>query len=189
MEKVHKNFIFTNEIACDEWVLEILVSHSIIIEAEHLVDIQLVLNDFSLRSCGLPESSKEESSIIIVNNRIIGPLRVLLHFLDLNILVSFAANHFFESQFVVLQIIHLNVGLLVVFLGDGDSSGRVERYGHSHDRVLGDNTGLLQQVGENVLVVSESHVWLNCSDVAHGIPVNDFASIFVALCWVCISIL
>lgn len=105
---------------------------------------------------------------------------ILLDLFDFDILISLAADHFFECELVRVQVVHFDVGFLVVFLGYRNCTSRIERNRHGYDWVHCHDTRLLQQVREDVLVVCKPHVWFDGGHIAHGVSVNNFTCVFVS---------
>ena len=127
VEEVDKNLIVANPTTCDEWVLEVLIGHRVIIDAKILIDIELVLFDLSPSSSRLSKCSESEFSIIGVDDGVLSTTVVLLNFFNLNVMlcVSPITNLLLKSKLVSVQVIHFNERFMIIVSSHCNCAGRV----------------------------------------------------------------
>ena len=120
MEQVDEDFVICHKRASDEWIREFLDRHSVIVEAQLLVEVYLVCLNLPGVSSLFTEGPQFEYTIVLVDNSIKVTLEVLLHLLELDVVVGGASHFLLKSHLVIGQIVHFDEVGLIVFLCDGD---------------------------------------------------------------------
>jgi len=92
MKQIDVNHVVRDESTGNEWVREGLVAHRVVVQAEQLVDIELILLDLFGCSVDFSEGSQVEVSIIVVYYCIFLAVGVLLDLLQFDVLVLSSSN-------------------------------------------------------------------------------------------------
>lgn len=127
VKEVDKYLVVANPTAGDEWVLEVLIGHCIIIDAKILINIELVLFDLPPSSSRLAKCTESELSIIGVDDGVLGTTVVLLDFFNLNVMLCVPPVTYLllKSKLVSVQVIHLNERFVIIVSSHCNCAGRV----------------------------------------------------------------
>lgn len=128
VEKLNKDSIIGDEGAGDERVRESLDWHRVVVDAERLIDVELLSADDIGASRLLAKHSEPELAVIDERNGILFTGRILLDLLEPDEAVILTANLLLKSLLIGLKIVHADPVFLVIFLGNHDGPGRIVRY-------------------------------------------------------------
>ena len=85
MEEIHENLFIIHKAARDKRVWKIIISHSIIVDSKHLVDLNLIILDILLDPRLSAERPEPKLTIINIDYRKAITLGILLYLFDLDI--------------------------------------------------------------------------------------------------------
>ena len=131
--------------------------HSVVINAKQLIDLQL-LRSYLLRCpVDLFENSEFEMSVIDISSTKLITFWILLNFFKFNVSarIDFAESHFVFHRF---QIVHINIALLIILLGDCYSPTRVIRNHQRHYHIFSFHMFIYCQVLKMSFEVFESSI-------------------------------
>ena len=120
--EIYENSLICYESTSYRRVREAIVHHSVVIDLQELVDVQLILFDFLDRPLLSCKGTKFKHTIIEIYQRIHLARGVLLDLLQLDVVADLSTDLFFEHVLVRLQIKHVHMILHFAFLGNGDGS-------------------------------------------------------------------
>jgi hypothetical protein len=160
VEQVDEDSLIGNERAGDVRVWETLDRHGPVVDAQQLVDVQFLSLGLFLRSLLFSKPSKSELSIVEVDNSIRFTCGVLLNLLDFDIIGILSADSLLECHFVGFKIIHFDIVLFFIFLGDSNASCRIIRDNYRANGVHGSDLGGFEKVTKQFSVVLETRIWL-----------------------------
>ena len=174
MEQVDEDSFVANKGAGYVRIWESLDSHGPVVDAQQLVDVQLLAIRLFRGPLLLVKPSEPELTIVEVADSVSLTGGVLLDFFDLDIVSISSTDLFFKCHLIRFKIIHLDVVLFLVSLGNGDGSGRVIRNDDRADRVHGRDFSSLEEVFEQLSVILESGIWLDFNRLALRILILIF---------------
>lgn len=97
VKEIDEDFVFSDKVASDKRILEILIRHCVVVQTKHFVNVYFILPNLLSIPSGLSKGPQKESAIININNCIVVSFWILLDFLDFDVLIGRAANLFFKS--------------------------------------------------------------------------------------------
>jgi hypothetical protein len=125
VEKLDENSVIINERACAEGICKALDGHSVVIDTDGSIDVEL----FFLNSLGVSRlfSEDSESKFTVVNKHecVLLTGSILLDLFASDVAVFLASNHLGEGVFIGLKTIHHDPKFPIILFDHGDCSGRV----------------------------------------------------------------
>lgn len=92
MEQLNKNFVFSNEIACNERILKILVSHCVIVDAYQFINVQFILLNLMWCARSFTKGPQIEFAIVKITTCVVGPFWILFNIFDFYKLIGLSSN-------------------------------------------------------------------------------------------------
>jgi hypothetical protein len=123
VEKTHENLIIVNETTGDEWVRELTDGHGVVVKTKHFIESNLFLFDLLFSPLLFAENPHPKIAIVHVASSELVALAILRYLFYLDVAVFLASKLLDESYFFVFDTVHDDIGLLLVFLLNGDGSG------------------------------------------------------------------
>ena len=120
VEQIDKDQVVPDESACDEGIWEVVNRHCVVIDAQHCIDVELILLYLLLCPCFRAEGPQPKMAIIDVNCRKEGARSILLDLLKLNETVVFATDFLLERFGISLQRVLVDPVLSVTLACDSD---------------------------------------------------------------------
>ena len=119
VEQIYKKEIVSYKTASDERVWEIVNWHRMIVQAECLVDIELIFFNFFRSSSLIAKGSQVELSIVKISCSKYITFFALLNFIHLDIAdILDSTVTFFKGHFHAFHVKHMHPVLPVVLFGD-----------------------------------------------------------------------
>lgn len=103
MKEVDEEQVIMDPRACDEGVWKVLDWHGVVVDVQSFVDVELCPFYFFLSPGFCAKNTNEEDTVIHVGDSELIASRILLNFLQLDVVSIFAANFFLESKVVALE--------------------------------------------------------------------------------------
>lgn len=110
-----------DETTDDERIWEAFNGKGPIVDPNEVIDVNLVLLDFFIRSGLLAEGSHFEFAIIKVDEAVLISLGALLNLIDLNVVLRLSTNLLHECLFVSFKVKHLYCIFPLILFAYNDS--------------------------------------------------------------------
>ena len=123
VEELDEDSIIRDERARDKGVREPLNRHGVVVDAECLVDVELLFMNHLRAPCLLSEDSQSKLTVVDECDGIFFTSGVLLNLLEPDETILRAANLFLECLLIGLKIVHANPVFAITRLSHHDGPG------------------------------------------------------------------